>query len=74
MNMVITYTIRFNIKKLYILLTESIYVFYMDLRKTVDFCPSKYLLVAFTNKMENVYHVVRTGSSNGTDYKSFIKG
>jgi hypothetical protein len=52
-----------NIHKFYVLPTQCIYVFCVDLRTNSDYFPIQYLL-DFITEMEYVYCAVRAGSLN----------
>jgi hypothetical protein len=45
-------TTRFNVHKFYVLPTQCIYVFCMDLRTNSDYFPTQHLLIGFYNRDE----------------------
>ena len=57
-------TIRFNIKKFYVLPKQCIYVFCVDLRTNNDYFPIQQKLAGFYNRDGEIYCAVRTGSLN----------
>jgi len=53
---------QFNIQQFYVLPTQCIYVYCVDLRTNSDYFPIQHSLIAFYNR--GVYCAVRTGSLN----------
>ena len=52
---------QFNIQQFYVLPTQCIYVFCVDLRTNSDYFPIQHKLTGFYNR-DSVYCAVRTGS------------
>ena len=51
---------QFNIQQLYVLPTQCIYVFSVDLRTNSDYFPMQHQLTGFRTETECVYCAVRT--------------
>ena len=62
--MVTIYTTRFKIKKFYVLPTQDIYVFCVDLRTNSDYFPLNLNWLVFLIETECVYCAVRTECLN----------
>ena len=53
---------QFNIQQFYVLPTQCIYVFCVDLRTNTDFSPYNINCLVFITETQCVYCAVRTGS------------
>jgi hypothetical protein len=51
---------QFNIQQFYVLPTQCVYVFCVDLRTNSDYFPMQHQLFGFYNRDENFYCAVRT--------------
>ena len=59
---------QFNIQQLYVLPTQCIYVFCVDLRTNSHYFPIQHYLIVFLTQTESVYCTVRTGLLLKRDY------
>ena len=55
---------QFIIQQFYVLPTQCIYVFCVDLRTVSDYFPIQHYLTGFCNQTEGVFCAVRTGTLN----------